>query len=217
MLEQHVSLSEIYESVQGETSHAGRMTSFVRLAGCPLRCRWCDSTFSFAKGTLVTISSIMDALARFGWKFVCVTGGEPLAQPSGIALLQALVRQGYIVSLETNGALSTVDVPHEVRVILDIKCPGSGMEHHNEWSNLSRLRHHDEVKFVIADRNDYEWAKLVIARYELCSAAGEVLLSPVFGELDPKTLVQWMSEDKLPVRMNLQIHKYIWNPSTRGV
>lgn len=207
----------MYESIQGETSFAGCMTSFIRLAGCPLRCRWCDSAFSFQKGKTFTLTSIMDTIERFGWKHVCVTGGEPLLQPSTILLLEALLSKTYIVSLETNGALSTKDVPPSVHVILDVKCPQSGMSNKNEWSNLSRLQIHDEVKFVIADRSDYEFAKKVISQYNLFDKTNTVLLSPVFGELSPQELIAWMTEDKLPARLNLQIHKYIWDPAKRGV
>ncbi len=214
---QTLSLIEIYESIQGETSLAGCMTSFVRLAGCPLRCRWCDSRFSFDRGTSVSLQSIIDTIKQFGWNYICITGGEPLIQPSVIPLLQALVDQKYIVSCETNGAVSTADVPHEVRVILDVKCPQSGMSDRNDWSNITRLRSHDEVKFVIADRSDYEWARQVAAQYCLFDKGLEVLFSPVFGELAPSDLVRWMTDDKLHARLNLQIHKYIWEPSKRGV
>ena len=217
MTEQTLSLVEMYESIQGETSFAGCMTSFIRLAGCPLRCRWCDSAFSFERGQLFTLTSIMDTIEQFGWKYVCVTGGEPLLQPSTILLLKALVSKTYIISLETNGTLSTKDVPDSVHVILDVKCPQSGMSNKNEWSNLLRLHRHDEVKFVIADRSDYEFAKQVISQYNLFDRTNNVLLSPVFGELSPEELVAWMTKDKLPARLNLQIHKYIWEPSKRGV
>jgi 7-carboxy-7-deazaguanine synthase len=215
--EQSLSLIEIYESIQGETSLAGCMTSFVRLAGCPLRCRWCDSAFSFERGKSVTLSSITAAIEHYGWRYVCITGGEPLLQPAVIPLLEALVLKKYVVSLETNGALSTARVPNAVRVILDVKCPQSGMSEKNDWSNLSRLRPYDEVKFVIADRLDYEWAKQVIAQHALFAKVEQVLLSPVFGELFPEDLVTWMAEDNLPARLNLQIHKYIWEPTKRGV
>lgn len=193
------------------------MTSFIRLAGCSLRCRWCDSPYSFHRGQNFSLSSIMDAVTRFGWKYVCVTGGEPLLQPAAISLLEALVRNHYSVSLETNGALSTADVPHDVRIILDVKCPQSGMHEHTDWSNLTRLRPDDEVKFVIADRSDFEWACSVIADHGLFDRGDRNLFSPVFGELDPKTLVEWMIKEKIPARLNLQIHKYIWDPSVRGV
>jgi 7-carboxy-7-deazaguanine synthase len=159
----------------------------------------------------------METINRFGWNYVCVTGGEPLLQPSVIPLLEALITQKYVVSLETNGALSTADVPKAVHIILDVKCPQSNMSKKNDWSNLSRLRPHDEVKFVIADRTDYEWTKQVILKYSLFAMVEQILLSPVFGELLPSDLVTWMLEDNLPARLNLQIHKYIWEPAKRGV
>lgn len=207
----------MYESIQGETSFTGCMTTFIRLAGCPLRCRWCDSQFSFERGQKLPLSSIIDTVDQFGWRYVCVTGGEPLAQPNVILLLDQLLSKNRVVSLETNGAFSTANVPPLVHIILDVKCPQSGMAEKNDWSNLSRVRRHDEVKFVLADRVDYEWAKEVISKYSLLTKAGNVLLSPVFGELPPKELVKWMVEDKLPARVNLQIHKYIWTPTQRGV
>ena len=217
MREHYLSLIEMYESIQGETSFAGLMTSFVRLAGCPLRCRWCDSTFSFAKGEPHSLSSIMNTIEQFGWRHVCVTGGEPLLQTSVIPLLHTLIEKNYVVSLETNGSLSTVDVPEGIHVILDIKCPNSGMSESNDWSNLSRLTSRDEVKFVITDRIDYDWAKETISKYSLFDKAGHVLLSPVADELDPKDLVDWMVRDKLPARLNIQLHKVVWEPLKRGV
>lgn len=216
-MEQTLSLVEMYESVQGETSLAGCMTSFIRLAGCPLRCRWCDSQFSFSQGTPVSLPSIMDAIKQFGWKHVCITGGEPLIQPSVIPLIKTLLAHHYLVSIETNGAVSTAFVPQEAKIVLDVKCPDSGMSERNDWSNLARLRPHDEVKFVIADRSDYEWSQQVIVQYDLFAKVEQVLLSPVFGELAPSELVAWMVKDKLPARLNLQIHKHIWEPSKRGV
>jgi 7-carboxy-7-deazaguanine synthase len=215
--DQSLYLIELYESIQGETSLTGCMSSFIRLAGCPLRCRWCDSAFTFSKGEKTPLSSIMGSIEHFGWQYVCITGGEPLLQPSVIPLMERLVSKKYVVSLETNGAFSTEKVPIEVKVILDVKCPQSGMSEKNEWSNLHRLHHHDEIKFVIADKNDYEWAKQVIKKYSLFDKAGEILFSPVFGELHPKDLVAWMAKDHLQARLNLQVHKFVWEPATRGV
>ena len=217
MGEMTLSITEIYESIQGESSLAGVMTSFVRLAGCSLRCRWCDSEFSRERGEDVSLSYILDQIYRFGWRHVCVTGGEPLIQPSTIPFLDHLLADDHIVSLETNGAISTEHVPRGVRVILDVKCPKSGMSDRNDWSNLSRLTPLDEVKFVLADRDDYDWAKEVISSHDLFAKAGHVLLSPVYRELDPSNLVAWMIQDRLPARLNLQLHKVVWSPTTRGV
>ena len=217
MGEMTLSITEIYESIQGESSLAGVMTSFVRLAGCSLRCRWCDSEFSRERGEDVSLSYILDQIYRFGWRHVCVTGGEPLIQPSTIPFLDRLLADDHIVSLETNGAISTEHVPRGVRVILDVKCPKSGMSDRNDWSNLSRITPLDEVKFVLADRDDYDWAKEVISSHDLFAKAGHVLLSPVYRELDPSNLVAWMIQDRLPARLNLQLHKVVWSPTTRGV
>lgn len=212
-----LSVTEIYESIQGETSLAGTMTSFVRLAGCPLRCRWCDSGFSLERGEEQSFSYVLDQIHRFGWRHVCVTGGEPLIQPAIYPFLDHLLADDHIISLETNGAISTEQVPRGVRIILDIKCPQSGMSDRNDWSNLSRLTPLDEVKFVLANRTDYDWAKNVITSYNLFAKAGHVLLSPVYRELDPSNLVAWMIQDRLAARLNLQLHKVVWSPTARGV
>lgn len=217
MEEKNLSITEIYESIQGETTSAGLMTSFVRLAGCPLRCQWCDSTYSFAKGREMSIPTIVEQIHQFGWEYVCVTGGEPLAQPSVIFLLQELCARNYAVSLETNGALSTEHVPSDVRVILDIKCPNSGMSDKNYWPNLKRITPRDEIKFVIAHQSDYEWAKEIISRKKLLSKTPHILLSPVHGVLFPSDLVAWMIQDKIPARLNVQLHKIVWSPTARGV
>jgi len=210
-------ITEIFESIQGETSKAGLMTSFVRLSGCPLRCRWCDSTYTYEKGKPWSIEEISEKLTNLGWKHVCVTGGEPLAQCASIELLQRLVDEGFLISLETSGALTTKEVPKEVKIILDIKCPGSGMSDKNDWGNITLLRQSDEVKFVLADRKDYDWAKKNILQYSLFSKVDNVLLSPAWRLLSPEKLVAWMVEDKLPARLNLQNHRYIWDPTKRGV
>ena len=217
MGEETLSVTEIYESIQGETSLAGVMTSFIRLSGCPLRCRWCDSAFSLGQGENQPLSFVLDQVRRFGWRHVCVTGGEPLIQSATIPLLEHLLSEDHIVSLETSGAVSTEQTPRGVRIILDIKCPKSGMSDHVDWSNLSRLTPLDEVKFVLVDRSDYDWAKQVIASHSLFSKAGHILLSPVYQELDPSDLVAWMIQDRLPARLNLQLHKTVWNHSARGV
>lgn len=215
MKNEFLRLIEIFSSVQGETSFSGLPTTFIRLAACNLRCTWCDTTYSFGKGTPYSLDSILDEVKQKGCRYICVTGGEPLLQENVHPLMEALLEKGHIVSIETGGSLSTEKIDPRVKVILDIKCPGSGMEGKNDWSNINRLRGHDEVKFVLLDRKDYEYAKSKI--HLLDKKVSEILLSPVFGALDPKELVKWILEDKLPVRLNLQIHKWIWSPETKGV
>jgi 7-carboxy-7-deazaguanine synthase len=211
-------LIELFASVQGETSLSGLPTTFVRLAACNLRCTWCDTTYSFGRGTPFSFETILENIGRNGCRHVCITGGEPLLQENVHALMTQLCDHGYIVSLETGGSLSTAKVDPRVRVILDIKCPGSGMSAKNYWPNLSILRaEKDEVKFVIKDESDYLYAKKVALEHNLYGKCKEILFSPVHGLLDPKELVAWIVKDKLPVRLNLQIHKYIWSPSTKGV
>lgn len=211
-----VRVTEVYASVQGESSHAGKPCTFVRLAGCPLRCRWCDSTYTFTGGDKQTVGDVLDEVVALGPRTVELTGGEPLVQASAVPLLQAFVDLGFEVLLETSGAVSIADVPAEVHVILDLKAPGSGEVARNDWSNLQHLRPHHEVKLVLADRDDYLWARDVIREHDL-AARCTVLLSPVWGELDPQTLVGWMLEDRLPARLNLQIHKVVWDADTAGV
>jgi 7-carboxy-7-deazaguanine synthase len=210
-------LIELYSSIQGETSFAGLPCSFIRLAGCNLRCTWCDTPHSFGRGEFQSFDSILHKLKEFGNKHLCVTGGEPLLQSNVIELMQQLCDQGYVVSLETGGSLSTAKVDPRVHIILDIKCPGSGMSHKNHWENLALLRPHDEIKFVVKDRTDYDFAKEVCSRYHLYAKGNHLLISPVHGLIDPKELVRWILNDHLPVRLNLQLHKYIWSPTTKGV
>lgn len=213
----YLNLIEIFASVQGETSFTGLPTTFIRLAACNLRCSWCDTTYSFVKGEKKSLESILEKVEEFGCRHVCVTGGEPLLQENVHALMNRLCAMGYIVSLETGGSLSIAKVDPLVHIILDIKCPDSGMSHKNEWKNLELLKEKDEVKFVIMGKDDYAYAKDVCSRYLLFKRMGEVLFSPVFGKLDPKELVAWILKDKLPARLNLQIHKFIWSPETKGV
>lgn len=212
-----LNITEIFRSVQGETSLTGLPTTFIRLAACNLRCSWCDTTYSFGRGTDYTLESVMSYVSDFGCKYVCVTGGEPLLQPNALPLLEKLCQENYKVSLETSGSLSIEKIPAEVCIILDIKCPGSKMEHKNLWSNLDFLCNHHQVKFVIQDFNDYEYAKNICDQYSLFKKVQEVLFSPVFGILNPQHLVNWILKDKLPVRVNLQLHKFIWSPNERGV
>jgi len=212
-----LNLIEIFASVQGETSLTGLPTTFIRLAACNLRCTWCDTTYSFGRGEPHTLESILAQVDRNGCPYVCVTGGEPLLQQNVYALMTTLCDKEYIVSLETGGSLSTAQVDPRVLTILDIKCPGSAMSHKNHWENLARLNLQDEVKFVIKDREDYLYAKDIYEKYGLYRREKPVLLSPVFGALEAKELVGWILKDKLKARLNMQVHKFIWTPETKGV
>ena len=203
-------ITEIFASVQGESSRVGLPTVFVRLTGCPLRCTWCDTAYAFTGGSTRTLDDILAEVARHGLRHVCVTGGEPLAQKGCLALLTALCDAGYDVSLETSGALDIADVDARVSRIVDLKAPGSGEVDKNRYENIPLLRASDEVKIVLADAADYDWARAQIATHGLdrrCS----VLLSPVAGALDPAELAEWVVRDRLPVRFQLQLHKILWN------
>ncbi len=209
-------INEIFHSVQGESRHAGRPCVFVRLTACNLRCTWCDTAYAFEQGKRMTIGAILGRVARFGTRYVLITGGEPLLQPEVHGLIAALLDRGYEVGIETGGSLDIAPVDPRVTIIMDLKCPGSGMEEHNLWNNVDRLKSTDEVKFVLADRRDYEWAREVIARHRL-TERGSVLLSPVHGKLSPRALAEWMLSDALGARLQMQIHKYIWPAGMRGV
>lgn len=209
-------VTEIFHSVQGESTFTGLPCVFVRLTGCPLRCTWCDTEYAFWGGTDRSIDDILDTVRSYGCQLVEVTGGEPLAQPDSHTLLRRLCQEGFTVLLETSGAVDTTLVDPSVHIILDVKCPGSGMTERMHWSNLERLRSQDEVKFVIQDRSDYDWSKSILDRYQL-TARCPVLFSPVFGVLDPRQLAEWLLADRLPIRLQLQLHKHIWAPDTRGV
>jgi 7-carboxy-7-deazaguanine synthase len=212
-----VTINEIFYSVQGESTYAGRPCVFVRLTACDLRCSWCDTPYAFHEGTRRPLADVLEAVDRFDCPLVEVTGGEPLLQEEVYPLMQGLLDRGKTVLLETGGHRSTARVPDPVVTILDIKCPGSGEASRTDWENLARLRAHDEVKFVIRDRADYEYARDAIARHALPGRAAAIHLSPVHGVLDPKLLSEWVLADSLPVRVQLQLHKYIWSPETRGV
>jgi 7-carboxy-7-deazaguanine synthase len=212
-----ITLNEIFYSVQGESTYAGRPCVFVRLTACDLRCSWCDTPYAFYEGSKRPLDEILAEVDRFDCPLVEVTGGEPLLQEDVYPLMQGLLERGKRVLLETGGHRDTSRVPGEVVTILDVKCPGSGEADRNDWRNLDRLRPHDEVKFVIKDREDYEWARDVLARHGLTGRAAAVHFSPVHGALDPKALSEWVLTDRLPVRVQLQLHKYIWSPTTRGV
>ena len=208
---------EIYESIQGESTHTGRPCVFIRLAACDLRCAWCDTPYAFTGGRKMSVDEVLTETARFGTRLVEITGGEPLLQPEAIPLMSRLLETGHSVLLETGGHLPIDDVPDEVVAIVDVKCPGSGEAAHMHWPNLEQLSAHDEVKFVIADRADFDYACDVVARYGLASKAAAVLLSPVHGMLAPADLARWILGARLDVRLQLQTHKYIWSPETRGV
>ena len=212
-----LTVNEIFYSIQGESTRAGRPCVFVRLTACDLRCSWCDTPYAFYEGRKMSIDEVMAAVDRYGCPLVEVTGGEPLLQEDVYPLLDRLVSSGRTVMLETGGHRSIARVPQAVVKIVDVKCPASGEAGKNDWGNLDRLAPHDEVKFVVNDRADYEFAREVIARHDLESRAAAVLVSPVHGALDPKTLSEWMLADRLPARLQLQVHKFIWPPETRGV
>lgn len=212
-----LNIIEIFASVQGETSLSGLPTTFIRLAACNLRCTWCDTNYSFGRGTPMSLEEIIDQTQKNNCRHVCVTGGEPLLQENVYPLMKTLADQNYRLSLETGGSLSIEKVDPRVKTILDIKCPGSGMSHKNLWSNIPLLNANSEVKFVILDRTDYEYAKEICTKHNLYEAVNEVLFSPVFGVMEAKTLVEWILQDQLPIRLNLQLHKFIWDPKTKGV
>jgi 7-carboxy-7-deazaguanine synthase len=212
-----LTINEIFYSIQGESSYAGRPCVFVRLTACDLRCSWCDTEYAFYEGRKRSLDDVLAEVDRFECRLVEVTGGEPLLQEEVYPLMQSLIDRGSTVLLETGGHRSTARVPEAVVTILDVKCPGSGESHRVDWSNLERLRPHDEVKFVVNDRQDYEYARDVIARHDLGLRASAIHLSPVHGVLDPRTLAEWILADRLPARVQLQLHKYVWEPGTRGV
>jgi len=212
-----LTVNEIFHSIQGESSQAGRLCVFVRLTGCDLRCTWCDTPYAFHEGRKMSVDEVIAEVESHGCPLVEITGGEPLLQEDVYPLMDRLLAIGRTVMLETGGHRPTLRVPAAVLTIVDIKCPGSGEAGRNDWSNLDRLSPHDEVKFVVRDRADYEFARDVIARYDLRSRAAAVLVSPVHGVLEPKALSEWMLADRLPARLQLQLHKYIWSPTTRGV
>jgi 7-carboxy-7-deazaguanine synthase len=202
-------VNEIFFSLQGETSRTGLPTVFVRLTGCPLRCGYCDTAYAFHEGTSLPLAKVLDAVAGYGARYVTVTGGEPLSQKHCLALLTALCDTGYSVSLETSGALDIALVDSRVSRIVDLKTPGSGEVHRNRWENIPLLAAHDEVKFVLCDEADYNWAVATLKQHDLHRRC-PVLFSPVHGQLDAAALAEWILRDRLPVRMQIQLHKYLW-------
>ena len=211
-----IKVNEIYFSIQGESTHAGRPCIFIRLTYCNLRCTYCDTEYAFYEGKNMEIYEIIEELQQWNCQLIQVTGGEPLFQDECINLLDELLKENYEVTLETGGSLPICNVPEKVIKIVDFKCPSSGMKKNNLWSIVEDLQIHDEVKFVIGNREDYEWAKEKITEYNLNEKC-TVLVSPIFNAIDSKILVEWILADSLPVRMQLQIHKYIWDPNSKGV
>jgi 7-carboxy-7-deazaguanine synthase len=208
-------VTEIFHSIQGESTHAGRPCVFVRLAGCNLRCRWCDSEYTFTGGDKFSIDDVIARVKSYGCELVEITGGEPLAQKAAFDLIARLCDDGFEVLIETSGSIDIEPVDRRAKIILDVKCPGSGEADKNHWPNLDNLRPHDEIKFVIADRADYEWARSVIAQRNL--AGRTILFSPVWGELDLKSLAEMMLADRVPARLQTQLHKHIWGADVKGV
>ena len=209
-------VNEIFHSIQGESRHAGRPCVFVRLTGCNLRCTWCDTTYAFEEGIDLSVRFGLERIAPYATRYVLITGGEPLVQEGATDLIGELCDRGYEVAVETGGSLDISSVDRRAMLVMDLKCPGSGMSQKNRWENMALLKPTDEVKFVLADRADYDWARDAIARHRLSDRCG-VLLSPVHGALQPRSLAEWILADRLPVRLQLQIHKYIWPPDLRGV
>jgi 7-carboxy-7-deazaguanine synthase len=203
-------INEIFFSLQGESSTVGLPTTFVRLTGCPLRCVYCDTEYAFHQGSVMELEQVLAHVKATGARHVCVTGGEPLAQPSCLTLLTSLCDMALMVSLETSGAMDISPVDRRVTVVMDLKTPGSGECDRNLESNIGALKSDDEVKFVICDRRDYEWAKSKIDQYDLRGRVREILFSPAFGQVGYRDLAEWILSDKLPVRMQVQLHKMIW-------
>ena len=212
-----IRVHEIYESIQGESTFVGLPCTFVRLSRCNLRCRWCDTPQAFEGGIPMTRESVLDRALSFDTPLVELTGGEPLLQPATLPLLRELCDTDRTVLLETSGERDIAGVDPRVHRIMDLKAPGSEESHRNRWENIEHLTSRDEVKIVLADRNDYEWAKRTIKAHDLADRVNAVLLSCVWGELDPKDLVRWILDDRLPVRMQIQMHKAIWGPEVQGV
>ncbi len=211
-------ITEIFLSIQGESSHAGRPCAFVRLTGCPMRCVWCDSEYTFTGGEKISFDDIFAQLKGFGCHLVEVTGGDPLAQKNVYPFICRLLDQGYEVLIETGGFFSTEKVDERAKIILDVKCPASGESERNHWANLERLnKEKDEIKFVIADLNDWEFARQIIEKYDLQNRAKEILISPIFGIENLRQIAEAVAQSSLKVRLNLQLHKYIWGRDVHGV
>lgn len=210
MAEASLRITEIFYSLQGEARTVGLPTVFVRLTGCPLRCGYCDSEYAFHGGERLAVSAVLDKVASYKPRFVCVTGGEPLAQPECRSLMGELCDAGYSVSLETSGALDVAGIDERVSIVMDLKAPGSGELERNLYTNISLLGAKDQVKFVLGNQADYDWAKFKIDEYRLAEQVGDILFSPVFGQLDAGDLADWIVRDNLPVRFQIQLHKQLW-------
>ncbi len=211
-------ITEIFLSIQGESTHAGRPCSFVRLTGCPMRCVWCDSVYTFTGGERFSFEEILAKLKEFGCNLVEITGGDPLAQKNVLPFIALLCDLGYEVLIETGGFFSTEKVDERAKIILDVKCPASGESERNHWANLERLRSDkDEVKFVITDLNDWKFAREITEKYDLENRAKEILISPIFGIENLAEIAETVSRSGLKVRLNLQLHKYIWGADVHGV
>ena len=212
-----LTVNEIFYSIQGESTFAGKPCVFVRLTGCDLRCSWCDTPYAFSEGQKMSIDAVLQQVDTYGSPLVEVTGGEPLLQEDVYPLLERLLQGGRTVLLETGGQIDVSRVPGAVIKVMDVKCPASGESDRNEWGNIDRLGSRDQVKFVIKNRGDYEFARDTVIRHALDRRCAAVLFSPVHGVLEPKALSEWILEDRLPVRLQLQIHKHIWGANVRGV
>lgn len=211
-------VTEVFRSIQGESTHAGRPCTFIRLTGCPMRCVWCDSEYTFSGGEHISIDELIAQARNYACSLVEITGGEPLAQREAFELIEKLCDEGFEVLIETGGYVSTANVDQRASVILDVKCPASGEVERNHWPNLNHLRHDkDEVKFVVVDRNDFEFALKTIEQYRLTERARAVLISPAWNSIDLQQLAGWIAESGLRIRMQLQLHKYIWGPEVHGV
>lgn len=210
-METQLRITEIFYSLQGETRTLGLPTVFVRLTGCPLRCTYCDTAYAFQGGERFSVASILETVASYAPAYVTVTGGEPLAQPNCLPLLAALCDAGYEVSLETSGAINMAGVDPRVVKVMDLKTPASGELSRNDWSNIDLLLPHDQVKFVICSREDYDWARMQVDRFNLAARVSDVLFSPSFGQQEAKELAEWILQDRLRVRFQLQLHKILWN------
>jgi 7-carboxy-7-deazaguanine synthase len=217
MNSERLHINEIFYSIQGESTYAGRPCVFVRLTGCNLRCKWCDTEYAFYEGRQMQIAEVAQLISGYRCDLIEVTGGEPLLQDGVYPLITAMLKSGHTVMIETSGAVDVSRLDQRVIKIMDLKCPGSGECDRNLWTNLDHLTVRDEIKFVIADRADYEWARDQIVARDLTNRVGALLLSPVFGQMEPSALAGWILEDRLPARLQLQMHKQIWPGVTRGV
>ncbi len=209
-------VNEIFYSIQGESTYTGRSCVFVRMTACNLRCRWCDTEYAFHEGEALTIEQVLEKVRAYKCPLVEITGGEPLLQEDVHPLIDRLLLEGFEVLIETGGSLDVSGLDARVVKIVDLKAPGSGMEHRNNLDNLRYLDRKDQIKFVVADRRDYEWAKRMMVEHAIAEKV-QVLFSPVFGELHPRELAEWILADRLPVRLQIQLHKFLWDPNQRGV